>query len=64
MKIPSLIMLLFLPMEAFAYLDPATGSVIIQAVIAAIAAVGYAIKIYWYKILDLFSRNKRVSRKI
>ena len=58
MKLSTLIVLLFLPIDAFAYLDPATGSVIIQAIIAAIAAVGFTIKIYWYKISSLFSRNK------
>ena len=58
-KISPLAILLLFPIDALAYLDPATGSVIIQAVIAALAAVGYAIKIYWYKILGLFARNKK-----
>ena len=58
-KISPLVILLFWPLDVFAYLDPGTGSVIIQSLIAAVAAVGYAIKIYWYKISSLFSRNKK-----
>ena len=39
-----------------AYLDPGTGSVIIQAVIGAIAAVLITLKIYWYKLKEKLSR--------
>ena len=42
--------------DAYAYLDPGTGSVIIQAVIGAIAAVLITLKIYWYKLKEKLSR--------
>mgnify|MGYP004382785105 FL=1 len=36
--------------KALAYLDPGTGSVILQAIIAAIATAGATIAFYWRKI--------------
>ena len=59
-KIFPLVMLVILPIDAFAYLDPGTGSIIIQSVIASAAAAGYVIRIYWLKILSFFSRKKDV----
>jgi hypothetical protein len=32
------------------YLDPGTGSLIVQSVIAALAAVGFALRVYWSKV--------------
>ena len=57
----SFIMMMVIPIDAFAYLDPGTGSIIIQSAIASIAAAGYIIKIYWYKIITWFSRKKETS---
>ncbi len=37
-----------LPVQA--YLDPGSGSLIIQGIIGAIAAVGVTLKLYWHKI--------------
>ena len=42
-------------LPAHAYLDPGTGSMLIQAVIGAIAAVGVTLRLYWYKIKLMFS---------
>ena len=36
---------------AFAYLDPGTGSMIIQGLIAGVVMVSMAIKMYWRKIV-------------
>ena len=41
--------------EAYAYLDPGTGSVAIQALIGALVGVGITLKIYWYKIKEKIS---------
>ena len=41
--------------DAYAYLDPGTGSVIIQAIIGALVGVGIAVKIYWIKLKYKFS---------
>ena len=46
----------FFVSDAYAYLDPGTGSVIIQAVIGAIAGVLITLKIYWYKLKEKLSK--------
>jgi hypothetical protein len=43
---------------AYAYLDPGTGSVILQALIA-VVVVGFAsLKLWWYKLLGFFNAHK------
>jgi hypothetical protein len=49
--------------NAFAYIDPGIGSIILQGLIGAIAAFSIAVKIYWQKIKDLF-KNKNKNKKI
>ncbi len=36
--------------DAYAYLDPGSGSIIAQAIIGALIGVGITLKIYWEKI--------------
>jgi len=36
--------------NAFAYIDPGSGSVIIQMVVGALVGVGIAVKVFWVKI--------------
>ncbi len=45
-----------IPQTAYAYIDPGTGSMILQILIAAFAAIGYTIKVYWGKI-KVFIKN-------
>ena len=52
-------LLLILPVPSFAYLDPATGSMIIQGIIGAIAGLFVAVKLYWGKLTSLFSRQEK-----
>jgi len=35
--------------DAFAYIDPGSGSMFIQALIGALVGIAIALKIYWYK---------------
>lgn len=35
---------------ALAYLDPGTGSMLLQVILGGVAAVGVALKLFWYKI--------------
>jgi hypothetical protein len=42
----------------WAYLDPGTGSYVIQVIIGGIVAGGAVIKMYWKKIKSFFIRNK------
>jgi hypothetical protein len=48
--------------DAYAYLDPGNGSLIIQSTIAAIAGGFFVIKTYWYKVKNkLFSMFKKTD---
>ena len=38
---------------AYAYLDPGTGSMLLSAVIGVVAAVGLAVRIFWYRLVGL-----------
>lgn len=47
---------LFFPPFAYAYLDPGTGSYIFQLLLAGIVGLLFVIKAYWAKIKLLFAR--------
>lgn len=44
------------PVQAYAYLDPGTGSFLLQTALAVIAGAAIAIKAYWYRLKIFFSR--------
>lgn len=50
-----LVSLLF-PQNAYAYLDPGTGSLIIQILIAGFLGVSYYIKVNWKKVKNYFAK--------
>ena len=43
---------------AWAYLDPGTGSMLVSAVIGVAAALGLALKMFWYRVVGLFRGKK------
>jgi hypothetical protein len=43
---------------AYAYIDPGTGSALIQGLIAAFAAIAVTLKLYWHRILGFLGRKK------
>lgn len=43
--------------DAYAYLDPGSGSIIIQAIIGAFVGIGITLKIYWYKLKEKLKRH-------
>lgn len=51
------------PLTAQAYIDPGTGSVIIQAVIASIAVVGIYFRAIWRRAASLFSYLSSKKKK-
>lgn len=53
-----LILILAIPVPAYAYLDPQTGSMIVSAIVAFIAAVGMGVQAYWHKLLSLVRRAR------
>ncbi len=50
----ALIVALIVPQAAHAYLDPASGSMILQAVIGGVAAAALAFRYYWRRIQAFF----------
>ena len=53
---------LFLITDAYAYIDPGTGSMLLQGLIATIAAGLVVIKLYWQKVKAfLFGQNRKVK---
>jgi hypothetical protein len=51
-------------MDVFAYLDPGTGSMIVQLLVGGVAAVGVGLKLYWGRLLRLlpFRRDPDLKR--
>lgn len=50
---------LIFPLDAFAYLDAGTGSMIIQGLIGGIAAGFFVIRHYWHQLLVFFGIRKK-----
>ena len=48
---------------AHAYIDPGTGTIILQALIGGIVAGGAAVSLYWRKIKSFFSKKKNDEKK-
>jgi len=48
---------------AYAYLDPGTGSMLISAVLGVAAAVGLAVKMFWYRLVGFFRGKRPVADK-
>jgi len=53
------IFLIILPFPAHVYIDPATGSAIIAAIIGFFAAIIWNIKKIWYSIKKIISKNNK-----
>jgi len=45
--------------SAYAYIDPGTGSLVIQIIIGALVGVGITLKIYWYKLKEKLTRTHK-----
>jgi CBS-domain-containing membrane protein len=48
---------------AFAYLDPGTGSMLLQVILGGIAAVGVALKLFWHKIRVAIGLSKKAPEE-
>lgn len=59
------ILVLAFSREANAYIDPGTGSLILQMVIAVVVGAGFAIRIFWKQIRlflsHLFSKKRKTD---
>jgi len=54
---------LVVPDEALAYLDPGSGSYLIQIIVASLAGLGFLIKTNWGKIKNIFSQKTKKEIK-
>ena len=53
----SLIAFFTLAMPAHAYLDPGTGSVVLQLILGGVAGALVVIKLYWHRFTSFFRRD-------
>lgn len=51
------------PLPAYAYIDPGSASIILQAVIGAIAAGAATMSIYYSKIKGWFSKDEKLEEE-
>lgn len=49
--------------DAQAYLDPGTGSMLLQVILGGVAAIGVAAKLYWHKLRAAFGMQKKEQAK-
>lgn len=59
----ALLFLLLLTQPAYAYIDPASGSMALQLLVAAVAGALVTLKIYWQKVRSLFGAGKSVAKE-
>lgn len=45
-----------------AYLDPGTGSMLLQALLGGVAALGVIARLYWHRLTAVFTRSRRPKR--
>lgn len=50
-------------MPAYAYLDPGSGSMVLQIVLGGVAGLVVILKLYWNRLVSLFETGKK-KRKI
>ena len=48
---------IFLAQAAFAYIDPGTGSYVLQIAIAFLVGLAFSVKIFWKKISAFFRKS-------
>ena len=58
-----LLTLVLVPLPALAYLDPGTGSMLLQVILGGVAAVGVALKLFWYRIIRFFGFGKNTENE-
>ena len=52
------------PKAAHAYLDPGTGSILLQVLIGGVAGLGVIVKLYWRRLRDLLGlRDKNAPKE-
>ena len=57
------LVLLVFPPSAHAYVDPGTGSYVLQIIVAGIAAASFSLKLFWGRIRAYFSKTPPVEQE-
>lgn len=47
------------PGEAYAYVDPGSGSVIVTTILGLFAAIGFTVRKYFYRIRRFFKKSEK-----
>jgi hypothetical protein len=47
--------------SAYAYLDPGTGSIILQVLLGGVAGIALAGRLYWHKLLTMIGGRKEAA---
>lgn len=55
----SALLLALFPRPSHAYLDPTSGSILLQVLLGGIAGAALALKLFWHKIAGWFGAGKR-----
>jgi hypothetical protein len=63
MKFVIFVLVVLIAPNALAYLDPGTGSMMLQVILGGIAAVGVALKLFWYRIIAFLGFGKKAAGK-
>jgi hypothetical protein len=63
--IAAFIIFLSFPKNCLAYIDPGSGSYVVQVIIASLLGATFAIKLYWKKLIKLIKDvfNKKEKKK-
>jgi len=48
--------------DAFAYIDPGSGSMLLQALIGVFVGIAITLKIYWYKLKEKFFTSSQKDK--
>ena len=59
----AVVLLLALERPAAAYLDPGTGSMLLQALLGGVAAVGVVARLYWHRLTAVFGRRSQRRKR-
>jgi len=54
----ALLFISFLPNNAHAYIDPGSGSMILQLLLAGVAGIGMFCKLYWRRVCGFFKKSQ------
>lgn len=62
MLIVAAVLVLLMARPAYAYLDPGTGSMLVQGLLAGVALASAAVAAFWTRIVQLFKGRGQTNR--